>query len=140
MPKTEREETLETKPTGWNPAKYDDLIEEGFLYHRCHLIGYQLTGENDNPRNLMTGTRYFNLEGMLPFENRVAGYIRREDGKVFYRVTPLFQGDELLARYLRMEAYSMDDHGAAVCFDVLVYNVQPGIKIDYKDGASKRAN
>ena len=138
MPTAEREEKLETKPSGWNPAKYDDLIEEGFLYNRCHLIGFQLTGENDNALNLMTGTRYFNVEGMLPFENRVAGYIRREDGRVFYRVTPLFQGNELVARYVRMEGYSLDDKGVAVCFDVLVYNVQPGIIIDYATGVSRR--
>jgi len=138
MPTTEREETLETKPSGWNPAKYDDLIEDGFLYNRCHLIGFQLTGENDNELNLMTGTRYFNIDGMLPFENKVAGYIRREDGRVFYRVTPLYQGSELVARYVRMEGYSLDDKGVAVCFDVLVYNVQPGIVIDYGTGASHR--
>ena len=139
MPTNEREGILETKPSGWNPAKYDELIEDGFLYNRCHLIGFQLTGENDNPLNLMTGTRYFNVEGMLPFENKVAGYIRREDGRIFYRVTPLFQGNEQLARYLRMEAYSLDDHGVAVCFDVLVYNVQPGITIDYSTGESHRS-
>ena len=140
MPTVEREENLETKPSGWNPAKYDDLIEDGFLYNRCHLIGFQLTGENDNALNLMTGTRYFNVEGMLPFENRVAGYIRREDGRVFYRVTPLYYGDELVARYVRMEGYSLDDKGVAVCFDVLVYNVQPGIVINYSTGASHREN
>lgn len=139
MPTNEREGILETKPSGWNPAKYDDLIEDGFLYNRCHLIGFQLTGENDNPLNLMTGTRYFNVEGMLPFENKVAGYIRREDGRIFYRVTPLFQGNEQLARYVRMEAYSLDDNGVAVCFDVLVYNVQPGITIDYSTGESHRS-
>ncbi|MBO4236015.1 MAG: DNA/RNA non-specific endonuclease [Firmicutes bacterium] len=140
MPTNEREGILETKPSGWNPAKYDDIIEDGFLYNRCHLIGFQLTGEQDNPRNLMTGTRYFNIEGMLPFENQVAGYIRREDGRVFYRITPLFQGNERLARYVRMEAYSLDDKGIAVCFDVLIYNVQPGITIDYATGESRRSN
>lgn len=137
MPTVEREETLETKPSGWNPAKYDGVIEDGFLYNRCHLIGYQLTGENDNPLNLITGTRYFNVEGMLPFENKVAGYIRREDARVFYRVTPLYRGEELLSRYVRMEAYSLDDHGVGLSFDVLIYNVQPGIIIDYRNGESK---
>lgn len=140
MPTSEREEILTTKPSGWNPAKYDGVVEDGFLYNRCHLIGFQLTGENDNPLNLITGTRFFNVEGMLPFENQVAGYIRREDGRVFYRVTPLFRGNELLARYVRMEAFSIDDNGVAVCFDVLIYNVQPGIEIDYATGESKIEN
>ena len=137
MPTVGREETLDTKPSGWNPAKYDGIIEDGFLYNRCHLIGYQLTGENDNPLNLITGTRYFNVEGMLPFENRVAGYIRREEGRVFYRVTPLYRGNELVCRYVRMEAFSLDDRGAGISFDVLIYNVQPGVEIDYSDGSSR---
>lgn len=137
MPQEERTEMLETKPSGWKNTKYDDLIEDGFLYNRCHLIGYQLTGENDNELNLITGTRYFNVEGMLPFENRVAYYLRREEGKVFYRVTPIFIGDELVARYVRMEAFSLYDNGSDVSFDVLIYNVQPGIEIDYKTGDSR---
>ena len=108
-----------------------------YLYNRCHLIGWQLSGENANERNLITGTRYMNTEGMLPFENMVADYIKETDGHVLYRVTPIFVEDELVARGVQMEAYSIEDAGASICFNVFVYNVQPGIEIDYSDGSSR---
>lgn len=125
------------KPTGWRFSKYDE-IDKKYLYNRCHLLAFQLTGENANKRNLITGTRYFNVVGMLPFENRVADYIRRTRKHVFYRVTPVFKGQELLARGVTMEALSADDGGKAVRFHVFVYNVQPGIEINYADGSNRR--
>ena len=125
------------KPTGWRYSKYDD-IDKKYLYNRCHLLAFQLTGENANERNLITGTRHFNVVGMLPFENRVADYIRRTGKHVFYRVTPVFRGNELLARGVTMEALSADDGGKAVHFHVFVYNVQPGIVINYVDGTNYR--
>ena len=125
------------KPTGWRYSKYDD-IDKKYLYNRCHLLAFQLTGENANERNLITGTRHFNVVGMLPFENRVADYIRRTGKHVFYRVTPVFKGNELLARGVAMEALSADDGGKAVHFHVFVYNVQPGIAINYADGTNYR--
>lgn len=122
------------KPTGWEQAKYHGE----YLYNRCHLIGYQLSDEDANELNLITGTRYFNVEGMLPFENEVAQYIREnEDNHVLYRVTPVFEGDNLLADGVQIEAYSIEDDGQGVCFNVFVYNVQPGIHIDYATGQSK---
>lgn len=135
MPAEERGEIGSVKPTGWHTVKYD-CIEDRYLYNRCHLIGYQLSGENANEKNLITGTRYMNIEGMLPFENKVAGYIRRTGNHVRYRVTPIFQGNHLLASGVRMEAYSVEDAGSGICFDVFVYNVQPGIGIDYATGDS----
>ena len=120
-------------PTGWKQKRYNGE----YLYNRCHLIGYQLSDEDANKLNLITGTRYFNVSGMLPFENQVADYIREnEDNHVLYRVTPIFEGDNLLATGVQMEAYSVEDNGYGVCFNVFVYNVQPGINIDYKTGES----
>ena len=125
------------KPTGWRYSKYEE-IDKKYLYNRCHLLAFQLTGENANKLNLITGTRYFNVTGMLPFENRVADYIRRTRKHVYYRVTPVFKGRELVARGVAMEALSADDGGRAVHFHVFVYNVQPGIIINYADGSNRR--
>lgn len=120
------------KPTGWKQKKYNGE----YLYNRCHLIGYQLSDEDANELNLITGTRYFNVLGMLPFENQVANYINtsKKNVHVLYRVTPIFEGDNLLASGVEIEAYSVEDKGQGVCFNVYVYNVQPGINIDYKTG------
>lgn len=129
------------KPTGWNNAKYEGVVEGNYLYNRCHLIGWQLAGENDNGRNLITGTRYMNVQGMLPFENMVDDYIEKnQNNHVLYRVSPIFKDDDLVARGVQMEAYSVEDNGAGVCFNVYVYNVQPGIIIDYSDGFSALEN
>ncbi|MBR1590735.1 MAG: DNA/RNA non-specific endonuclease [Acidaminococcaceae bacterium] len=125
------------KPTGWRYTKYDD-IDQKYLYNRCHLLAFQLTGENANALNLITGTRHFNVIGMLPFENRVGDYIRRTGKHVLYRVTPVFRGQELVARGVTMEALSADDGGKAVRFHVFVYNVQPGIEINYANGMNRR--
>ena len=131
MPTGERGDISDVEPTGWKQEKYDGE----YLYNRCHLIGYQLAGENANERNLITGTRYFNVEGMLPFENEVAEYIdNNPSNHVLYRVTPIFEGDDLLAEGVQIEAYSVEDEGKGICFNVLVYNVQPGIHIDYTTG------
>ena len=127
------------KPSGWQTKRYDDLIKDKYLYNRCHLIGWQLGAENANPLNLITGTRYLNVEGMLPFENRVADYVTRTRKPVLYRVVPVFKDEELVVRGVTMEAYSLADHGKQVCFYVYVPNVQPGIVIDYKTGKSHRA-
>ena len=135
MPKEEREDISEIIPTGWQWKKYDN-IEGNYLYNRCHLIGFQLTGENANERNLITGTRHMNIAGMLPFENKVAEYVRRTGCHVLYRVTPIFEGDNLVASGVQMEAWSVEDEGAGICFNVYVYNVQPGIEIDYATGES----
>ena len=133
MPKEEREDISEIYPTGWIQEKYDGE----YLYNRCHLIGHQLAGENANKFNLITGTRYFNVSGMLPFENRVANYIdNNPNNHVLYRVTPIFEGDNLVAKGVQMEAYSVEDNGMGVCFNVFIYNVQPGINIDYATGKS----
>ena len=139
MPKEgeERESISNIKPTGWVQKKYDDQ----YLYNRCHLIGYQLSSENDNELNLITGTRYFNVEGMLPFENMVADYINEnENNHVLYRVTPIFENDNLLAKGVEIEAYSVEDNGEGVSFNVFVYNIEPGINIDYKTGESSKIN
>ena len=138
MPTEERGSIGMIKPTGWHTVRYDDLIEDHYLYNRCHLLGYQLTGENANVRNLITGTRYMNTEGMEPFESMVGSYVRRTGGRVLMRVTPIFGGDDLLARGVLMEAISTGDGGASICFCVFVYNVQPGIVIDYATGESRR--
>ena len=133
MPKEgdERGDISGVKPTGWKQAKYDGE----YLYNRCHLIGYQLSDEDANELNLITGTRYFNTQGMLPFENEVADYIKKhQNNHVLYRVTPIFKGDNLVADGVEMEAYSIEDKGEGVCFNVYVYNVQPGVNIDYKTG------
>ena len=133
MPTQKRESISSVKPTGWVNKEYDG-IDGGYLYNRCHLIGFQLTGENANERNLITGTRYMNVDGMLPFENMVADYIKETDNHVMYRVTPVFEGGNLVASGVLMEAESVEDHGEGVKFNVYVYNVQPGITIDYATG------
>ena len=134
MPTAERGAIGHVRPSAWHTVKYPDLIADRYLYNRCHLIGYQLTGENGNERNLITGTRYMNTEGMLPFENKVASYIRSTGHIVLYRVTPLFEGDNLLASGVLMEAKSIGKKGIRFC--VFCYNVQPGIAIDYSNGES----
>ena len=129
----ERGYISKVKPTGWKQKKYNGE----YLYNRCHLIGYQLSDEDANELNLITGTRYFNVEGMLPFENKVAEYLKEnKDNHVLYRVTPIYEGTNLLASGVQMEAYSIEDNGKGVCFNVYIYNVQPGITIDYATGKS----
>lgn len=135
MPTEDRESISGVHPTGWVQAEYD-TVDGGSLYNRCHLIGFQLTGENANEENLITGTRYMNVEGMLPFENLVADYVKETDNHVLYRSTPVFEGDNLVASGVVMEALSVEDDGEGVCFHVYVYNVQPGIEIDYATGKS----
>ena len=135
MPTEERGDIGNVKPTGWVSAKYD-CVDGKYLYNRCHLIGFQLAGENANEKNLITGTRYLNVTGMLPFENDIADYVQRTDNHVLYRVTPVFVGTELVARGVQMEAYSVEDAGDGVCFNVFAYNVQPGVVIDYATGES----
>ncbi len=135
MPTEEREDISSVTPTGWHSVTYDQIVE-GNLYNRCHLIGFQLAGENANGKNLITGTRYMNVSGMLPYENEVAEYVKETDQHVLYRVTPVFEGSNLLASGVLMEAYSVEDAGEGVCFCVYCYNVQPGITIDYSDGSS----
>lgn len=135
MPTEERGEIGMVKPSGWKTIKYDS-VDGKYLYNRCHLIGYQLTAENANERNLITGTRYMNVEGMLPFENMVAEYIRETKNHVLYRVTPIFEGENLVANGIQIEAKSIEDNGAKICFNVYVYNNQPGITIDYSNGDS----
>lgn len=139
MPTEERGPIGMIKPSGWHTVRYDSLIEDRYLYNRCHLLGYQLTGENANERNLITGTRYLNVEGMQPFENRVAGYVRRTGERVLMRVTPIYAGDDLVATGVLMEACSVADSGKSLCFCVFVYNVQPGVSIDYATGDSNLA-
>lgn len=138
MPTEERGAIGQIKPTGWHTVKYD-FVDGKYLYNRCHLIGFQLTGENANVNNLITGTRYFNVEGMLPFEDMVADYVRETENHVMYRVTPIYKDKELVARGVRMEALSVEDNGDGVCFDVFVYNVQPGVFIDYATGESRES-
>ena len=135
MPTEERGAIGQVKPSGWHLVKYD-CVDGKYLYNRCHLIGYQLTGENANECNLITGTRYLNVTGMLPFENQVADYVEETGNHVLYRVTPVFRDTELVARGVQMEAWSVEDEGAGVCFNVYVYNVQPGVEIDYATGES----
>ena len=133
MPTEKRGDISSVKPTGWVQNQYD-FVDGKSLWNRCHLIGFQLAGENANECNLITGTRYLNVEGMLPFENLVADYVKETDNHVLYRVTPAFQGTELVARGVQMEAYSVEDSGDGVCFNVFCYNVQPGVEIDYATG------
>ena len=133
MPTEDRESISSVEPTGWENEKYD-IVDGGYVYNRCHLIGFQLTGENANEENLITGTRYMNTEGMLPFENMVADYIHETDNHVLYRVTPIFEGEDLVASGVQMEAESVEDDGAGICFNVYVYNVQPQITINYATG------
>lgn len=136
MPEEERGEIGQIKPSGWHTVKYD-VVDGKYLYNRCHLIAYELTGENANEKNLITGTRYFNVQGMLPFENKTAKYVKDTDNHVLYRVTPLYEGDDLVARGVLMEAYSVEDEGEGICFCVYVYNIQPGVDIDYSSGESE---
>lgn len=138
MPTQERESISQVRPTGWQNAEYD-FVDGGYLYNRCHLIGFQLTGENANEQNLITGTRYMNVEGMLPFENMVADYVKETGNHVLYRVMPVFEAEELVARGVQMEAWSVEDEGDGVCFNVYVYNNQPGVEIDYRTGESRAA-
>lgn len=138
MPTEKRGSIGEVKPTGWINAKYD-FVDGKYLYNRCHLIGYQLTAENANEKNLITGTRYLNVQGMLPFENLTADYVKETGNHVMYRVTPVFEGDNLVASGVLMEAESVEDEGDGVLFCVYVYNVQPGVTIDYATGKSELA-
>ena len=139
MPTEKREEIGEIKPTGWVQKKYEGIVNSKppYLYNRCHLIAFALTGQNANERNLITGTRHFNADAMLPWEIKVMECMESGQNHVLYRVTPCFQGEELVARGVEMEAYSVEDYGRSVCFHVFVYNVQPGIEIDYATGESK---
>lgn len=137
MPTVERGEIGSVKPSGWHTVRYDtSVIKDYFLYNRCHLIAYQLTGENANEKNLITGTRFLNMEGMKPFEDETADYIERTGNHVMYRVTPMFEGDNLVAAGVRMEGWSVEDNGEGICFHIFAYNVQPGITIDYATGES----
>lgn len=136
MPTEERGSIGQVKPSGWHTVKYD-IVDGKYLYNRCHLIGYQLTGENANNKNLITCTRYMNTVGMLEFENKVASYIKKTNNHVLYRVTPIYDGSNLLASGVEMEAYSVEDNGDGIKFHVYVYNVQDGVEIDYKTGDSK---
>lgn len=133
MPTEKRGSIGSVKPSGWHISKYD-FVDGKYLYNRCHLIGYQLTAENANERNLITGTRYLNVEGMLPFENDVTDYIEITNNHVYYKVTPIFQGNNLVANGVQMQAYSVEDNGQGVSFNVYCYNVQPGVAIDYATG------
>ena len=139
MPEGERGPIGAVKPSGWKIKKYDFIDNGGYLFNRCHLIGWQLTGENAEVKNLITGTRYLNTEGMLPYENEVASYIRRTGNHVMYRVTPRFKGNELVCRGVQIEALSVEDNGKGISFNVFCYNVQPGVEINYKNGNSKLA-
>ena len=135
MPTEDRTSISHVKPSGWQTYQYD-FVDGKYLYNRSHLIGFQLAGENDNENNLITGTRFFNVSGMLPFENMVADYIKETDNRVLYRVTPVYNGNDLVAGGVRMEAFSVEDNGEGICFHVFVYNVQPGVVIDYATGHS----
>ena len=135
MPTEERGKIGMIKPSGWHTVKYD-VIKDRYLYNRCHLIGYQLAGENANPKNLITGTRYLNVEGMLLFENLVADYVNNTGNHVLYRVTPMFSGSNLVANGVLIEAKSVEDNGGGILFNVYCYNVQPGVGINYENGDS----
>ncbi len=141
MPTEERQSISMVKPTGWKQNKYPGLIDSDppYLYNRCHMIGFQLTGENVNEQNLITGTRYMNVEGMLPYENEVADYVRSTGNHVMYRVTPVFEGNNLLCSGVQIEGYSVEDKGKGISFNVFCYNVQPEIEINYADGSNKLA-
>ena len=136
QPQEKRESIGMVKPSGWHTVRYDALIKDKYLYNRCHLLMWGLTGLNAEKRNLITGTRYLNIEGMLPFEQKICDYIEKTDNHVFYRVTPIYVKDELVARGVEMEAYSLEDQGKGLQFHVYCYNVQPGVTIDYKTGDS----
>lgn len=139
MPTEKRTSIGQVKPTGWQTEKYD-IVDGKYLYNRCHLIGFQLTGENANNKNLITGTRYLNVDGMLPFENMVADYVKETKNHVLYRVTPVFDNDNLVARGVEMEAFSVEDNGDGISFNIYAYNEQPGIIIDYATGESRLKN
>lgn len=136
MPRTERESISSVKPSGWQNERYD-FVPGGWVYNRCHLIGYQLTGENANERNLITGTRYMNTEGMLPFENEIAEYIKNTDENVLYEVMPIYDGDNLVASGVHMQACSVEDDCESLAFNIYAYNVQPGVEIDYATGENE---
>lgn len=136
MPTEPRGSITSIKPTGWVQQYYPDVISGGYLYNRCHLIAYQLTGENKNKENLITGTRYLNADGMIPFEDMIADHVNETGNHVMYRVTPIFEGNNLLASGVQLEAFSVEDNGDAICFNVYLYNVQPGVVIDYATGAN----
>ncbi len=135
MPTEERGSIGQVKPSGWQTVKYD-IVDGKYLYNRCHLIGYQLTGENANVKNLITGTRYLNIDGMLDFENMVADYIKETKNHVMYRVTPIYDGNNLVASGVLMEGWSVEDNGEGICFCIYAYNAQPGVSINYKNGNS----
>lgn len=136
MPTEKRGEIGMIKPSGWHISKYD-FVDGKYLYNRCHLIGYQLTGENANEKNLITGTRYLNVQGMLPFENQIAEYVKSTGNHVLYRVTPIFDGNNLVASGVQMEAESVEDGGEGIKFNVYAYNSQPGVKINYATGENE---
>lgn len=136
MPTEDRESIGMVKPSGWKTEKYD-FVDGKYLYNRCHLIGFQLAGENANEKNLITGTRFLNVEGMLPFENMVADYLKETGNHVLYRVTPIFNDNELVARGVTIEAYSIEDNGEGIQFYVYCYNNQPKVEINYQTGESK---
>lgn len=136
MPTEERQPIGQVRPSGWHTVKYNGLVDGNYLYNRCHLIAFQLAGENANEKNLITGTRYFNVEGMLPFEEMVGDYVRENGNHVLYRVAPIFEEDNLVASGVQMEAWSVEDEGEGICFNIYCYNVQPGVEINYLDGSS----
>lgn len=136
MPQEPRESIGPIEPSGWHTIRYDDRIEDHYLYNRCHLIAYQLAGDNADPRNLITGTRYFNVSGMLPYETQVASYLYKTGNHVLYRVTPIYKDNALVAYGVQMEAESLEDNGRGISFNVFVYNIQPGVIIDYQTGDS----
>lgn len=138
MPTEDRGSISEVAPSGWHNESYD-FVDGGWVYNRCHLIGFQLTGENANVQNLMTGTRTFNVDGMLPFENMVADHVKETGGHVMYRVTPVYDGNNLVAKGVLMEGWSCEDAGASICFCNFVYNVEPGVVIDYATGQNHAA-
>ena len=139
MPTEDRSSISSVKPTGWQTIKYD-VVEGKYLYNRCHLIGFQLTGENANKANLITGTRSFNVDGMLPFENMVADYVKETENHVLYRVTPMYEGEDLVAKGVQIEAWSVEDEGESICFNVFIHNIQSGVIIDYATGESALAD
>jgi len=136
MPTEDRGSISEVTPSGWH-NEYYDFVDGKYVYNRCHLLGFQLTGENANEKNLITGTRYMNVEGMLPFENMIADYIKETDNHVLLRVTPIYEGNHLVASGVLMEAYSVEDNGDGICYNVYCYNVQPGVIIDYATGHNR---
>lgn len=138
MPTEERDSITHIDPTGWANVKYD-FVPDGYVYNRCHLIGFQLTGENSNRENLITGTRFLNIDGMLPFENKIAEYVKKTENHVMLRVTPIFEGDNLVASGVLMEAWSVEDNGQGISINVYLYNCQPGVEIDYATGETHPA-